>query len=80
MVAYDNDEGEPSVLAVEFSEHADPTSLRHIGHFADTWKLVCEWKRHLLANCDPDCPIDEFAYDRMLQFAATKFQSVRRWF
>jgi hypothetical protein len=64
---------EGKVLAVMFTEHGDPTSVRELNHLVETWGDVQEWHRLMLAGGDTMCGLDEFMRGRLLYKVASKF-------
>jgi hypothetical protein len=67
---------EGKVLAVMFTEHGDPTSVRELNHLVETWGDVQEWHRLMLAGGDTMCGLDEFMRGSTRSWTRTRTSSV----
>jgi hypothetical protein len=70
------EEGKPvgKVLAVVVADYGDPTCIRELGHFAETWGDVREWHGRMMMSGEEEwCDLDVFMRERLVQRVAVRF-------
>ncbi len=68
--------GHSKFLVVKFTEHGNPTSVRELGHFAETWAGVKEWHKRMMEG-EKRVPLDEFMEEKLVHKASVMFASAQ---